>query len=289
MRGGGDPMIEIIYAQHALRGTEPDWGAMGASDIGFAAGMCKQVGEQVKNVIEFPFVVVDGLFIKLPIALVHGLVQLAEDPQGTVEGLVEKIKVLPAYIEQVPAEFKAYIDEISAIEDPYQQGEALGQLMGDALPAGAVVGGVMGKVGKWKVTKAGKKAAKASQRKVKKIITRAVQESGGSARLQKYGHFWQKASLDKAIERHAGPNATSWVTDTGKKIFENPTTGRQIVVDPAGYFRIFQPKKLGSKTGKYLDMIGNIPAPAKFLKKGGVGNTPLTGGDLNKATHFLPE
>ena len=158
MRGGGDPMIEIIYAQHALKGTEPDWGAMGASDIGFAAGMCKQVGEQVKNVIEFPFVVVDGLFIKLPIALVHGLVQLAEDPQGTVEGLVEKIKVLPAYIEQVPAEFKAYIDEISAIEDPYQQGEALGQLMGDALPTGAVVGGVMGKVGKWKITKAGKAA-----------------------------------------------------------------------------------------------------------------------------------
>ena len=214
-------MVEIIYAQHALKGTEPDWGAMGASDIGFAAGMCKQVGEQVKNVIEFPFVLVDGLFIKLPIALVHGLVQLAEDPQGTVEGLVEKIKVLPAYIEQVPAEFKAYIDEISAIEDPYQQGEALGQLMGDALPTGAVVGGVMGKVvgkvGKWKATKAAKAGPRGVQT-LQQVLPNTEAFFKSADTCWKNGAQGSLSVAGRALQKHAGrgESAFSSIKFSGK-------------------------------------------------------------------------
>lgn len=34
-------------------------------------------------------------------------------------------------------------------------------------------------------------------------------------------------------------------------------------------------------------MMGKIPAPARFLKGGRIGNVPLTGGDLKQATHFL--
>jgi hypothetical protein len=79
--------------------------------------------------------------------------------------------------------------------------------------------------------------------------------TAGQIRVSKYGSLWQKASLDKAIARHAGPNASSFRTATGKTIYENPATGRQVVVDDAGYFRIFQPKSIGSQQGVYLDML----------------------------------
>ena len=55
------------------------------------------------------------------------------------------------------------------------------------------------------------------------------------ARVAKYGHLWQRASLDKAIARHAGPDATSWVSKTGKTIFENPRTGRHSSIPQATF------------------------------------------------------
>ena len=115
----------------------------------------------------------------------------------------------------------------------------------------------------------------------------ASRMGGGAARIQKYGHLWQEASLEKAIQRHAGSNATSWTSKTGKIIYENPASGRQVVVDPAGYFRIFQPSTFGATKGTYLDMLGKLPAPARYLKGGAIGNVPLSGSELNQATHFL--
>jgi len=111
--------------------------------------------------------------------------------------------------------------------------------------------------------------------------------TGGAIRVQQFGATWESASLEKAIAVHAGPNATSWVSKTGKIIFENPVTGRQVVVDPAGYFRIFQPKSIGSTKGVYLDMLGKVPSPATFVKGGAIKNVPLTGGPLQQATHFM--
>ena len=110
--------------------------------------------------------------------------------------------------------------------------------------------------------------------------------TGGAARMQKYGHLWSKADLNKAVSRHAGSKATSWVSKTGKTIFENPATGRQVVVDQAGYFRIFQPKTFGSTKGVYLDMMGKMPSPARVVKGGAIKNVPLSGGALNQATHL---
>ncbi len=60
-----------------------------------------------------------------------------------------------------------------------------------------------------------------------------------------------------------------------------------MVVDPAGYFRIFQPKSFGSVKGVYLDLLGKVPAPARFLKSGAIKNISLIGDDLQQATHFL--
>jgi hypothetical protein len=111
--------------------------------------------------------------------------------------------------------------------------------------------------------------------------------TSGQQRVAKYGHLWQSADLNKAINRHAGPNATSWRTSSGKTIFENPASGRQVVVDDAGYFRIFQPKSIGSDQGKYLDLLGKIPSPAKIVRGNVIKNVPLYGDELNTITHFL--
>jgi hypothetical protein len=112
---------------------------------------------------------------------------------------------------------------------------------------------------------------------------------GGATRAA--GRNWQAASLETAIERHAGPNYTSWTTATGKTIFENPATGRQVVVDQAGgYFRIFQPNSIGSAKGTYLNLIGNDVTPARFMSNSSIG-TPLLR-DVDKGlwqqeTHFF--
>jgi len=45
---------------------------------------------------------------------------------------VARIKALTAYIKHVPDNFKEYLDTISAIEDPFKKGEALGTLMTDS-------------------------------------------------------------------------------------------------------------------------------------------------------------
>lgn len=79
--------------------------------------------------------------------------------------------------------------------------------------------------------------------------------------MARYGHLWQRTDLQKAINRHAGPNASSWRTATGKTIYENPLTGRQVVVNDAGYFHIFQPRIIGDVKGQYLDMLARSRHP----------------------------
>lgn len=116
----------------------------------------------------------------------------------------------------------------------------------------------------------------------------AKELTGGAARAA--GRNWQTASLKTAIERHAGSNYTSWTTTTGKQIFENPATGRQVVVDlEGGYFRIYQPKS-GSNPATYLNMMGREVTPARMMSNGSVGNPLLR--DVDKGlwqqeTHFF--
>jgi RHS repeat-associated protein len=113
--------------------------------------------------------------------------------------------------------------------------------------------------------------------------------SAGAARAEQYGANWSRASLSKAIERHAGPSATSWVNGE-KIIFENPATGRQVIYDTGGnYFRIYQPRTIGSTKGVYLNLLGRTPAPARYLKGGSIKSVPLQGDPLEEATHFLAD
>lgn len=92
--------------------------------------------------------------------------------------------------------------------------------------------------------------------------------------------------------RHAGENYTSWVTKTGKRIYENPANGRQIVHDlEGGYFRIFQTDAIGSQKGTYLNMLGNELSPAR-IGKNGIHNPLLRGVDKGlwqQETHFFIE
>jgi len=141
LRGGSPQDVEMIYAWHELNGTEPDWAAMGAADLGFVIGLAEVLGKTVVNVS------------KLPVDLACGLVGLFEDPQSTVEATLAKIKAIPAYVKEAPAAFKEYINAIQAIEDPYEQGRALGKLLGGVMPTGAAAGGVVSKafskLGRW--------------------------------------------------------------------------------------------------------------------------------------------
>jgi RHS repeat-associated protein len=131
---------------------------------------------------------------------------------------------------------------------------------------------------------------KIAQEKIASLIAGAakVKLLGGAARAAKWGANWSRASLGKAIERFAGPNATTWLTKTGKRIYENPATGVQVVEDVEGkYFRIWKPDSLGGKNGDYVGMLGQIPAPARRVKGGAIKNVPLQGEYLEAATHFL--
>ena len=85
----------------------------------------------------------------LPRAVIKGLIKLVEDPQGTVEATLAKIKELPAYVKHAPAAFKEHIHAIQAIEDPYEQSKAVGEFMGKVLLAGGAVGKISSKLGRW--------------------------------------------------------------------------------------------------------------------------------------------
>ena len=103
-------------------------------------------------------------------------------------------------------------------------------------------------------------------------------------RLAKYSKLWQKADLNAAIESQAGPNPATWRTATGKTVYENPATGRQVVVDEAGYFRIYQPS-----TGRYFNLTGELPTITRKVKGGALKTLPLVGPEFEAATHFLIE
>jgi hypothetical protein len=128
-----------------------------------------------------------------------------------------------------------------------------------------------------------------------KQVVRAVGSKWGTASKladNLANRDWPAASIEKAIARHAGENYTSWVTSTGKRIYENPATGRQIVHDlEGGYFRIFQPSAIGSQKGTYLNMLGNELRPARIGNRG-VHNPLLRDVDKRlwqQESHFFVE
>jgi len=107
----------------------------------------------------------------------------------------------------------------------------------------------------------------------------------GAARAQQFGSNWSRASLSDAIQNFAGPNYRMHRTATGKEIYENPTTGVQVVYDTSGqYFRIHNPNLTGRRT--YLDLNGTVPN--NRINADGT-QSGRTQGEYNAVTHFLAD
>ena len=109
----------------------------------------------------------------------------------------------------------------------------------------------------------------------------AVPAASGATRRAAYGADWPSGDIAAAIGRFAGDTPAVVVTETGKRIFEDPRTGVQVVEDIAGrYFRIHDPSLPGRR--RYLDLDGNVPNNARVDGRE-VGRTQ---GEYNRVTHF---
>ncbi|PIT09517.1 hypothetical protein BGI40_11295 [Snodgrassella communis] len=126
---------------------------------------------------------------------------------------------------------------------------------------------------------AGKEAAKAGKGA---NGTNTEKLTGGAARAEKFSNNWPTGNLDEVIEKFAGVNPIITITEKGKRIYTNPTTGIQVVEDMTGnYFRIYNPNISGKRA--YMDLNGNIPNN-KLLENG--KQAGRSQGEYNEVTHF---
>lgn len=90
--------------------------------------------------------------------------------------------------------------------------------------------------------------------------------------------------LRSSIDRFAGAHPRVTTTDTGKRIYENPETGIQVVQDLQGqYYRILDTNLPGRR--RYLDLDGKVPNNA-IVDGRQVGRSQA---EYNQATHFKIE
>ena len=107
---------------------------------------------------------------------------------------------------------------------------------------------------------------------------------GGAARRAQHGGGWQVGDLRSSIDRFAGAHPRVTTTDTGKRIYENPETGIQVVQDLQGqYYRILDTNLPGRR--RYLDLDGKVPNNA-IVDGRQVGRSQA---EYNQATHFKIE
>jgi hypothetical protein len=125
-----------------------------------------------------------------------------------VEATLAKIKALPGYVKHAPAAFKEHINAIQAIEDPYEQGKAVGELVGKVLPVGGAVGKIASKLGRWgKVAKPKKRQERIGEKGGaaggREIIVRSLGDPNTlrGAKMSEVSKLipksWEKMSLKK--------------------------------------------------------------------------------------------
>ena len=117
-------------------------------------------------------------------------------------------------------------------------------------------------------------------------LTAPVSNPAGAARAEKFSEFQQKVSAKETIARIAGDNPVITYTASGKTLYTNPTTGKQVVYDNAGkYFRVEDTAVSGPL--RYTDQFGNtIPNNVPLIKNSGTSKTGVPA-DIRKAlTHF---
>ena len=108
-----------------------------------------------------------------------------------------------------------------------------------------------------------------------------VHNAGGYERAQKYSSDWADESLTETVDRIA-PNSNPSQTSTGKTIYKNNTTGKQVVYDSDGnYFRIEDTNLSGRRV--YTDINGD-PIPNNITVNG--KQMGLSQSEYNRLTHF---
>lgn len=108
----------------------------------------------------------------------------------------------------------------------------------------------------------------------------------GAVRAEKFAAMQQKVSARETIKNIAGDDPVVTYTDSGKTLYTNPTTGKQVVYDNAGrYFRVEDTTMKGPL--RYTDQFGKpIPNNVPLIKKTGTSQTGVPA-DVRKAlTHF---
>ena len=108
-----------------------------------------------------------------------------------------------------------------------------------------------------------------------------VHNAGGYERAQKYSDDWSDESLSKTIDNIA-PDAKPVKTSSGKEIYNNPKTGKQVVYDTDGnYFRIEDTNLTGKRV--YTDINGNPIPNNKIVNGKQIG---ISKSEYNQLTHF---
>lgn len=104
----------------------------------------------------------------------------------------------------------------------------------------------------------------------------------GAERAAKFAKNWPEADLNAAVTKFAGDKPIVTMTDKGKRIYQHPETGVEVVEDISGsYFRIHDPSLSGKRT--YLDLDGNVPNN-KTLENGKLAGRNQS--EYNEVTHF---
>lgn len=108
----------------------------------------------------------------------------------------------------------------------------------------------------------------------------------GKVRAEKFADFQQGVSLRGTVDLIAGDSSVVTYTNSGKTLYTNPATGKQVVYDNAGnYFRVEDTTVTGPL--RYTDQFGKpIPNNVPLIKPNGVSQTGIPS-DVRKAlTHF---
>ena len=104
---------------------------------------------------------------------------------------------------------------------------------------------------------------------------------GGAGRAAQYSNGWGNASMKEVVNEIA-PGSKPIVTDSGKIIYNNAQTGKQVVYDIEGnYFRVENTTVAGKRS--YTDVSGNAIPNNKVVngKQSGISQ-----GEYNQMTHF---
>jgi hypothetical protein len=158
--------------------------------------------------------------------------------------------------------------------DPVETAEAFagGAALGGAF---ALAGKVAGNISKNAPPRPGAKGTLAVGQ------VKGLGKTGGVARAEQYSSGWANGSLKNTVNKIA-PDAQPVTTESGKFIYSNPLTDKQVVYDIEGnYFRIENTSLQGKRV--YTDINGNAIPNNKIIDGREIG---VPQSEYNQLTHF---